>query len=417
MFPLHFFFQIDECENLPKSICDSCIVQLNVAYSFKKNAIQSDIKLRQYLIEYGVGIFPYNGMNNSNFPFLRTSNTIMPANGNGSQLSIDKPRPLTNNGISNSNGSSSNNNNNSNVLRPFPVMPLIIKEEPIDYEIMSDITIETNVEAYDEFNNDQRVHNANAGSRNIINQRQEKSITPSSSHSMVTLNDKSLLISASNTDGDYISAYLPTPSSTINHSPVESTASVSSISQSKRSGSTSSKSTNRSHGTANKGPAKTEKSSTSNSVPTVDSLKTDSEFKINLKAKKRRSAKGPLDRLTINMKAPSPVFNKDSNLRTLRTHDGSLKKKDYHSFFGARRAINPLSPQGRNKVFRQIKSGAKRYNELFHEKPEQLPLVRVKSPTDNKMKTNKSSPKPMVQQQKVSAIRRDRRLSVYRPAL
>lgn len=43
-------------ENLPPMICDLCIVQLNVAYNFKRQATESDTKLRQYLIENGIDI-------------------------------------------------------------------------------------------------------------------------------------------------------------------------------------------------------------------------------------------------------------------------------------------------------------------------------------------------------------------------
>lgn len=46
--------KIDELENLPPMICDLCIVQLNVAYNFKRQASESDTKLRQYLIENGI---------------------------------------------------------------------------------------------------------------------------------------------------------------------------------------------------------------------------------------------------------------------------------------------------------------------------------------------------------------------------
>ncbi|XP_055609830.1 uncharacterized protein LOC129756828 [Uranotaenia lowii] len=48
--------KIDELENLPALICDLCIVQLNVAYNFKRQATDSDTKLRQYMIENGIDI-------------------------------------------------------------------------------------------------------------------------------------------------------------------------------------------------------------------------------------------------------------------------------------------------------------------------------------------------------------------------
>lgn len=50
------FFQIHPTDCLPEMICDSCIVQLNVAYSFKMKAIESDTKLHQYVIEKGFGM-------------------------------------------------------------------------------------------------------------------------------------------------------------------------------------------------------------------------------------------------------------------------------------------------------------------------------------------------------------------------
>lgn len=48
--------KIDEMENLPPMICDLCIVQLNVAYNFKRQATESDTKLRQFLIEHGIDV-------------------------------------------------------------------------------------------------------------------------------------------------------------------------------------------------------------------------------------------------------------------------------------------------------------------------------------------------------------------------
>lgn len=65
-------------------ICDSCIVQLNVAYNFKMKSIESDTKLHQYVIEKG---FDYGGLpaitdgnshrggGNSISNFITTANT------------------------------------------------------------------------------------------------------------------------------------------------------------------------------------------------------------------------------------------------------------------------------------------------------------------------------------------------------
>lgn len=56
MLTISCFFQIHPTDCLPGMICDSCIVQLNVAYSFKMKAIESDTKLHQYVIEKGFGM-------------------------------------------------------------------------------------------------------------------------------------------------------------------------------------------------------------------------------------------------------------------------------------------------------------------------------------------------------------------------
>lgn len=55
---LNYFlsFQTHEADFLPRMLCDSCIISLNVAYNFKKRAIDADSKLRQYVIEKGLGL-------------------------------------------------------------------------------------------------------------------------------------------------------------------------------------------------------------------------------------------------------------------------------------------------------------------------------------------------------------------------
>uniref|UniRef100_A0A1B0DJ64 Uncharacterized protein n=2 Tax=Phlebotomus papatasi TaxID=29031 RepID=A0A1B0DJ64_PHLPP len=45
--------QISESDNLPTLICDSCIVELNVAYNFKRQAIDTSIYLQRHMIEMG----------------------------------------------------------------------------------------------------------------------------------------------------------------------------------------------------------------------------------------------------------------------------------------------------------------------------------------------------------------------------
>lgn len=181
-------------------MCDSCIVQLNVAYNLKKNAVQSDIKLRQYIIEYGMNVTSYTTCINT-VSIVRQPSILMPA----TQNYATAPAPTN------------NQNKNISEPRPFSVMPVVIKEEPIDYEAMSDITIDTNTETCED-STLQFVQNQCRSS--IIARRKEKSVTPLLPNSMVAVGDRSLLISAPNSDGEYLSAYLPTPSSTASdHSP------------------------------------------------------------------------------------------------------------------------------------------------------------------------------------------------------
>jgi hypothetical protein len=47
---------MNEQENLPRVICDLCIVQLNVSYNFKRQAVDADSKFRQYIIEKGLSL-------------------------------------------------------------------------------------------------------------------------------------------------------------------------------------------------------------------------------------------------------------------------------------------------------------------------------------------------------------------------
>ena len=56
MFLLKTNEQIKENENLPFLICELCIVQANVAYNFKRLALENDFRLRQYLIETGISV-------------------------------------------------------------------------------------------------------------------------------------------------------------------------------------------------------------------------------------------------------------------------------------------------------------------------------------------------------------------------
>lgn len=103
---------------------------------------------------------------------------------------------------------------------PFAVMPMIIKEEPSDYEAMSDITIETNSDE----NGHIDMPHPSLMNGPIIARQKEKRNTPLVRSLMVAVNDKSLLASSSTSDVDYINAYMQTPSSASDESPSESTS-------------------------------------------------------------------------------------------------------------------------------------------------------------------------------------------------
>lgn len=104
---------------------------------------------------------------------------------------------------------------------PFAVMPMIIKEEPSDYEAMSDITIETNSDE----NGHIDMPRPSLMNGPIIARQKEKRSTPLVRSLMVAVNDKSLLASSSTSDVDYINAYMQTPSSAASdESPSESTS-------------------------------------------------------------------------------------------------------------------------------------------------------------------------------------------------
>ncbi|XP_031633359.1 uncharacterized protein LOC116347082 [Contarinia nasturtii] len=202
--------KVDECENLPKNMCDSCIIQLNVAYNLKKNAIQSDLKLRQYMIEFGINVTSYTTCSINTVSVIRPPAMILPANTTSESVTITTAKST----IVEPPSAQPPPQLQPQLHRPFPVMPIIIKEEPEDYdEIMSDITVGTNNEAFiEQVRNRQNERN---GSRSTpgtsTNSSCNKSITPLPLHSMVALNNKSLLGSSS--DSEFISAYVKNASS------------------------------------------------------------------------------------------------------------------------------------------------------------------------------------------------------------
>lgn len=212
LFFLSFHQKVDECENLPKNMCDSCIIQLNVAYNLKKNAIQSDMKLRQYMIEFGINVTSYTTCSINTVSVIRPPAMIMPTTTTSESVTITTaksttvaqepplppppPRPH----------------------QPFPVMPFMIKEEPIDYEEMSDITVETHTEAFEDRMRSHRDQNGGIESTPSTSSSSNKSTTPLPQHSMVSVHRKSFMISSKRTDSEYISAYVRRPSANSNQS-------------------------------------------------------------------------------------------------------------------------------------------------------------------------------------------------------
>lgn len=251
------FIQVDECENLPKNMCDSCIIQLNVAYNLKKNAIQSDLKLRQYMIEYGMNVTSYTACSINTVSVIRPPAILaMPASTTSESVTITTaksttvgpavtipPIPQPPSSVQQQQLQKQQQLQPQppppppppSQHRPFRVMPVIIKEEPVDYEVMSDITVETNAEAFEQRNghHQHNGHHHTNGIRSTVSTtsstNSNKSLTPLPIHSMVSINpamvsinpanSKSLLVSTQTaSDSEYISAYILTPSGNANKS-------------------------------------------------------------------------------------------------------------------------------------------------------------------------------------------------------
>ncbi len=150
-------------------LCDLCIIQLNVSYQFKTLAVEIDGKHQQYLIENGVNLSP-NSDNSSTAHSVeqrtleRTSTTMRPLTFPVSLSNLQQHRRL-------------------------------IKSEPTDYEIMSDITIDTNTDLLEDF------------SRNGVNS--SASNQPFGTSNMVCVSDLDLLRSNGDSDIEFINNCLP----------------------------------------------------------------------------------------------------------------------------------------------------------------------------------------------------------------
>lgn len=190
---------------MPQLICDSCIIQLNVAYNFKQKAIETDTSMRQYVIENGLSIPPIRIMQNE---LIRN---------NCAGKSTPTPSVFSN-----------------YRHRPFVLDQFNIKSEPFDYEILSDITIDTNTETEDAAFQ-QRNGEVSTPSINLNIDTSSSNSSPSSTvqlpvvnstisgASMVKLNDINLLKTATNADMDFISNYME-PSAINGHSIIDASS-------------------------------------------------------------------------------------------------------------------------------------------------------------------------------------------------
>lgn len=164
-----------------------------MAYNFKRQAIATDTNLRQFVIENGF---------NLNDPYENDDGGSNNNKHNCAAVEYQQQR----------------HRQDSLMATPTNHLPFIMKSEPVDYEIMSDITIETNTEtAYDSGLNT----SASCASLNHqplhTNQQQSQStlfVLPQSS--MVQLNNN--LLGRTNignsSDREFISNYLPAASIT-----------------------------------------------------------------------------------------------------------------------------------------------------------------------------------------------------------
>lgn len=182
-------FQVDENDNLPKKLCDSCIIQLNVAYGLKRNAVQSDIRLRQFVIENGLMPATTTTCINT-ISIVRPTEIIMPTRIENSAEAMSSNQSL----------SAEKQAGRTQPERRFAVTPIVIKEEPLDCDGVSETTVDTE-NGVDTFSNGSSPAN--------IGRRKEASLPP---NQMVAVNP-SAIAETESSDDDYLNGYLQTPQS------------------------------------------------------------------------------------------------------------------------------------------------------------------------------------------------------------
>ncbi|XP_055377740.1 myb-like protein I [Condylostylus longicornis] len=186
--------KIEENDDLPRLICDLCIVQLNVAYNFKRQAVENDTKLRQYFIEHG--ITSHYSVPNSEIP--NNSNLKNPTSSSNNNTESINNRHNTNISTTNVETASVRSSNftasNSTPISPtvrrvtnsFPIMPIIVKTEP-DNDILVDDLSDSVIEN----TRDGPLTESSISTENIINTGNRTQLNNSTS-SMVYLNGYSI---------------------------------------------------------------------------------------------------------------------------------------------------------------------------------------------------------------------------------
>lgn len=366
--------QIDENENLPKCICDSCIIQLNVAYNLKKAAVQSDIKLRQYVIEYGVNVTSYTTCINT-VAIVRPPGVLMAPNSSSSPSITTTSNTIVTTEKQTTSGEPSER-------PPFAVMPMIVKEEPADYETLSDITVESNAETIEEHCTTEITRTSLVVP--IIARQKEKRTNPLMDSLMVAVNDKSLLTASSTSDVDFINSYMQTPSSASDDSPSESTP----LSQAPQPSTSAAVKASPSSTTP---PQSKEIRSPRNSKQSPGRKTISSPRRLDGQTEKPPRE---LRMLQINLKRV-PNLPKDDGARASRTSLGTLEKKKYFEKSpkdkkrtSRNRSASPSEKRSRGRPSRRSppNSPSRRYNDRN--------TSRRKLPVPSGSKQQKRSPGP-----------------------
>lgn len=159
-------------------ICDLCIVQLNVSYSFKRLAIESDSKMRQYIIEKGLQ------------PLAITCDAPTPPPPPQQQQQQTSAIPTS---IYYSSNISFTQNSTTRIFpKPLPLMATEIKQEPVEL-LSEEIVLE-----YDDSEVSTSPETVIIGQEHVTGKTTNTQTTPPtrssfSNNFMVVVNDDTLL--------------------------------------------------------------------------------------------------------------------------------------------------------------------------------------------------------------------------------